>query len=307
MSIVVVGTVGYDTVETEHGRVDEALGGSASFFALAARFFAPVSVVAAVGADFRPEHIQLFSERGVDLRALMRCDGKSFRWHGRYHEDMNRRDTLHLALNVFAGFAPELLPDQRSADYLFLANISPELQQRVLSQVTSPKVVAANTMEYWIQSERHALLKLLPRIDILTLNDQEAKLLAQEHKLIKAGRAVLKMGPDTVLVRRGQYGVLQFSRQSMFAVPSYPLEDVIDPTGAGDAFAGGFMGYLARSGSLTEPILRTAVVYGSVMASFVVERFSLDRLAELAWDNIDNRYRAFIELTDSRQSRWISQ
>jgi sugar/nucleoside kinase (ribokinase family) len=307
MSIVVVGSIGYDTVETQGGRVDEALGGSASYFSVAARFFSPVSMVAVVGKDFRDEHLKFFAERSVDIRGLAQEDGETFRWHGRYHEDMNQRDTLHLALNVFADFKPDLLPDQCRADFLFLANISPQLQTRVLSQMQSPKVVAADTMDYWIDTERAALLKMLPRVDILTLNDQEARLLAQEHNLVKAGRAILKMGPDTVLVKRGEYGVLQFSQDSMFAVPAYPLEEVTDPTGAGDSFAGGFMGFIARSGKVTESVLRTAVVYGSVMGSFVVERFSLDRLADLNWEEIDSRYRAFIELTDSHHTRWISQ
>ncbi|MGH7907986.1 MAG: PfkB family carbohydrate kinase [Candidatus Binataceae bacterium] len=307
MSIVVVGSMGYDTIDTDHGGVKEALGGSATYFALAARFFAPVSIVAVVGSDFRERDTRLFAERNIDLRGLTRADGETFRWHGKYHEDMNQRDTLHLALNVFADFNPELLPDQRRADFLFLANISPQLQARVLSQVTTPKVVAADTMDHWIGTERADLIKLLQRIDILTLNDQEAKMLAGEHNLVRAGRAILKMGPGTALIKRGEYGVLQFSRESMFVVPAYPLENVIDPTGAGDAFAGGFMGYIARGGRLTEGILRTAVVYGSVMGSFVVESFAVDRLADLTWEDIDGRYRSFIELTDSHHARWTSQ
>ncbi|MBF6567391.1 MAG: bifunctional hydroxymethylpyrimidine kinase/phosphomethylpyrimidine kinase [Candidatus Binataceae bacterium] len=307
MSIVVVGSIGYDTVETQHGRIADALGGSASFFSVAARFFAPVSMVAVVGEDFKSDDVKFFTDRNVDIRGLVHEKGETFRWHGRYHEDMNQRDTLHLALNVFADFSPDLLPDQRRADYLFLANISPQLQSRVLSQMTNPKVVAADTMDHWINTERAALIKMLAKVDILTLNDQEAKLLAQEHNLVKAGRAILKMGPKTVLVKRGEYGVLLFSPESMFAVPAYPLEEVIDPTGAGDTFAGGFMGFIARSGKVSEPVLRKAVVYGSVMGSFVVERFSLDRLSDLSWETIDARYRAFVELTDSQHTKWNSQ
>ncbi len=307
MSIVVVGSVAYDTIETDHGKAERALGGAATYFALAARFFAPVSVVAVVGADFQPEHRELFAERNIDLRGLEQRDGKTFYWHGKYHEDMNKRDTIELALNVFADFRPVLLPDQRRADYLFLGNIAPALQQHVLEQMNSPKVVAADTMNYWIENERAALVKLIERLDVLTLNDEEARMLTGEHNLVKAGRAVLKMGPDTVLVKRGEYGVLQFSRDAMFAVPAYPLEEVVDPTGAGDTFAGGVMGYLARHGRLNESTLRTAVVYGSVMASFVVEKFSLQRLATLTWEEVDRRYRAFIELTDSQHPRWTSQ
>lgn len=304
MSIVVVGSVAYDTVETGNGSVTDALGGAASFFAVAARFFAPVSVVAVVGSDFRPEHDQVFAERGIDTRGLERREGETFRWHGRYHEDMNKRDTLALALNVFDGFRPNLLPDQRSCDYLFLANIAPELQAWVLGQVKDPKVVAADTMDHWINNDRAGLLELLPRLDVLTINDEEARLLSGEHNLVKAGRAVLKMGPSSVLIKRGEYGVLQFSQEGMFAVPAYPLEEVVDPTGAGDTFAGGLMGFLARNGRLNESVLRTGVVYGTVLASYVVERFSMDRLLELSWEDIDRRYRAFIDLTDSHHSRW---
>jgi sugar/nucleoside kinase (ribokinase family) len=307
MSIVVVGSVAYDTVETDHGGVIEALGGSASFFSVAARFFAPVSVVAVVGSDFNPDYRQLMIERNIDLRGLEQRPGKTFRWHGRYHEDMNRRDTLSVELNVFENFTPDLLPDQRRCDYLFLGNIAPELQERVLSQITSPKIVAGDTMNHWIQNAGPELRRMLPRWDIITLNDEEARMLSGEHNLVKAARAIISMGPKTVLIKRGEYGVLQFSREGMFAVPAYPLEEVIDPTGAGDTFAGGFMGFMARHGRLTESTLRTAVVYGSVMASFVVEKFSLDRLRDLSWEDIDNRYRAFIELTDSHHSRWTSQ
>lgn len=307
MSILVVGSIGYDTVETQRGSVEAALGGSVSYFALAARYFAPVSVVAAVGTDFRESDRRLFAERAIDLRGLVTREGATFRWHGRYHEDMNVRDTVSLALNVFADFTPELLPDQRRADFVFLANISPDLQQHVLGQVASPRVVVADTMNHWIANDRAALVRLLPRIDILTLNDEEARMLSGEHNLVKAGRAILKMGPDTVLVKRGEYGVLQFSREGLFATPAYPLEEVTDPTGAGDSFAGAFMGYIARKGAVSESALRTAVVYGCVLGSFVVEEFSVNRVAMLTWEEIERRYRDFIELTDSHHSRWISQ
>ena len=307
MSIVVVGSVAYDTLETTTGKADDALGGSAVYFSVAARFFAPVSVVGVVGSDFRPESRQILVDRGIDVRGLEQRPGKTFRWHGRYHEDMNKRDTISVALNVFESFSPELLPDQRRCDYLFLGNIAPELQERVLSQVLSAKVVAGDTMNHWIEESGPQLKKLLANIDILTLNDEEARMLSGEHNLVKAGRAILKMGPKTALIKRGEYGVIQFSAEGMFAVPAYPLEEVIDPTGAGDTFAGAFMGYLARNGRVTESTLRTAAVYGTVLASFVVERFSLDRLLELTWQEIEQRYRAFIELTDSHHSRWTSQ
>ena len=307
MSIVVVGSVAYDTLETTQGNAPDVLGGSASYFSVAARFFAPVSIVAVVGEDFRPEDRKIYTDRGIDVRGLEQKDGPTFRWHGRYHEDMNKRDTIKLALNVFEGFSPSLLPDQRRCDYLFLANISPELQTSVLEQVMSPKLVAGDTMNHWIDERRDDLIAMLPRIDILTLNDEEARMLSGESNLVKAARGIIKMGTRTVLIKRGEYGVLQFSKEGMFAVPAYPLEEVIDPTGAGDTFAGGMMGFLARNGRITESALRTAVVYGSVLASFVVEDFGLRRLERLSWDEIDNRYRAFIELTDSHHSKWISQ
>ena len=307
MSIVVVGFLAYDTVETPNGKVEEVLGGGASYFSIAARFFSPVSIVAVVGTDYRPEDLQLFTDRNIDVRGVVKREGQTTRWHGRYHEDLNVRDTVKLSLNVLENFTPELLPDQCRADYLYLAPNDPALQEHVLDQVLSPKVVTADLYDYWIQTTRPGLAKVLERIQILLCSDSEARTLTGEHNLVKAGRAILKMGPATVLIKRGEYGVLQFSEEGMFAVPAYPLEDVVDPTGAGDTFAGGMMGFLARHGRVTESSLRTAVVYGSVMASFVVERFSLERLLALNWEEIDNRYREFINLIDSHHSRWTTQ
>lgn len=307
MSIVVVGFLAYDTVETPNGKVEEVLGGGASYFAIAARFFSPVSVVAVVGTDFKAEDLRLFTDRNIDVRGVAKREGKTTRWHGRYHEDMNVRDTVALSLNVLENFTPELLPDQCRADYLYLAPNDPTLQEHVLDQVHSPKVVVADLYDYWIANTRPGLAKVLERIQVLLCSDSEARVLTGEHNLVKAGRAILKMGPSTVLIKRGEYGVLQFSDEGMFAVPAYPLEEVVDPTGAGDTFAGAMMGFLARHGRVTESSLRTAVVYGSVMASFVVERFSLERLLDLSWEEIDNRYREFINLIDSHHSRWTTQ
>ncbi|MGA9742148.1 PfkB family carbohydrate kinase [Candidatus Binatus sp.] len=307
MSIVVVGFLAYDTVETPAGKVEEVLGGGASYFSIAARFFSPVSIVAVVGTDYRAEDFQLFTDRNIDVRGVVKREGQTTRWHGRYHEDLNVRDTVKLSLNVLENFTPELLPDQCRADYLYLAPNDPALQEHVLDQVLSPKVVTADLYDYWIQNTRPGLAKVLERIQILLCSDSEARTLTGEHNLVKAGRAILKMGPATVLIKRGEYGVLQFSEEGMFAVPAYPLEEVIDPTGAGDTFAGGMMGFLARHGRVTESSLRRAVVYGSVMASFVVERFSLERLLSLTWEEIDNRYREFINLIDSHHSRWNTQ
>jgi len=307
MSIVAVGFLAYDTVETPNGRVDEVLGGGASYFAIAARFFSPVSIVAVVGSDFKPEDFQLFTERNIDVRGVAKREGKTTRWHGRYHEDMNTRDTVALSLNVLENFTPELLPDQCRADYVYLAPNDPALQEHVLDQVLSPKLVVADLYDYWIENTRPGLTRILERIQILLCSDSEARILSGEHNLVKAGRAILKMGPTTVLIKRGEYGVLQFSKEGMFAVPAYPLEEVVDPTGAGDTFAGGMMGFLARHGRITESSLRIAVVYGSVLASFEVERFSLERLLDLSWEEIDNRYREFINLIDSHHSRWTTQ
>jgi sugar/nucleoside kinase (ribokinase family) len=307
MSIVVVGFLAYDTVETPNGKVEEVLGGGASYFAIAARFFSPVSVVAVVGTDFKAEDMRLFTDRNIDVRGVAKREGKTTRWHGRYHEDMNVRDTVALSLNVLENFTPELLPDQCRADYLYLAPNDPVLQEHVLDQVHSPKVVVADLYDYWIANTRPGLARVLERIQVLLCSDGEARVLTGEDNLVKAGRAILKMGPSTVLIKRGEYGVLQFSDEGMFAVPAYPLEEVVDPTGAGDTFAGAMMGFIARHGRVTESSLRTAVVYGSVMASFVVERFSLERLLDLTWEEIDNRYREFINLIDSHHSRWTTQ
>jgi sugar/nucleoside kinase (ribokinase family) len=307
MSIVAVGFLAYDTIETPNGKVEEVMGGGASYFAVAARFFSPVSIVSVIGTDYKADDLRLFTERNIDVRGVVRREGQTTRWHGRYHDDLNVRDTVKLELNVLEGFTPELLPDQRRADYLYLAPSDPELQEHILDQVLSPKVVVADLYDYWIENTRPGLTRVLERIQILLCSDNEARILSGEHNLVKAARAILKMGPTTVLIKRGEYGVLQFSDEGMFAVPAYPLEEVVDPTGAGDTFAGGMMGFVARHGRVTESSLRTAVVYGSVMASYVVERFSLDRLLDLTWEQIDSRYREFINLIDSHHSRWTTQ
>src|SRR5258707_3717522 len=307
MSIVTVGFLAYDTVETPNGRVDEVLGGGASYFAIAARFFSPVSIVAVVGSDFKPEDFQLFTDRNIDVRGVAKREGKTTRWHGRYHEDMNTRDTVALSLNVLENFTPQLLPDQCRADYVYLAPNDPALQEHVLDQLHSPKLVVADLYDYWIENTRPGLTKILERIQVLLCSDSEARVLSGEHNLVKAGRAILKMGPTTVLIKRGDYGVLQVSEEGMFAVPAYPIDEGVDPTGARDTFSGGMKCFLAKHGRITESSLRTSVVYGNVVASFGVERFSLDRLLDLGWEEIDNRYREFINLIDSHHSRWTTQ
>lgn len=298
MSMLVVGSVAIDSVETPHGQANDVVGGAATYFALAASYFCPVRLVAAVGSDFPAAAVDLLQGRGVDLTGLERRQGTTLRWRGRYHEDMNVRDTLHLDLGVFADFNPRLPAAYRDSANVFLANIDPKLQSAVLDQLSAPKLIGCDTMNHWIMESRPALEQLLRRVGILVINDEEARMISGEHNVVRAARAILKMGPHTLLIKRGEYGVIQFAANSVFAVPAFPLEEVFDPTGAGDTFAGGFMGELARSGDHSQAGLRRAIVYGSVMASFVVEQFSYRRLIELDRDAIDRRYRQFVSLTD---------
>lgn len=298
MSILVVGTVAFDSIETPYGSAERVLGGSASYFAVAASFFSPVKIVGIIGQDFPAEYLEIFSRRGIDLEGLQREQGDTFHWRGRYHEDLNVRDTVELHLNVLTKFAPRLPVSYRNAEYVFLGNIDPMIQIEVLDQMQSMRMIACDTMDHWIQGSNRELRKVLARIEILVINDSEARLLSGEHNIVRAARSILRMGPKVVLIKRGEYGVLQFSDSSVFATPAYPLEEVFDPTGAGDSFAGGFLGHLARSWDGSEGGLRRAIVYGSVVASFTVEDFGLRRLAALSVDEIEERYQRFIELTD---------
>jgi sugar/nucleoside kinase (ribokinase family) len=298
MSILVVGSVALDTIETPFGRMEEVLGGSAAYFAVAASYFAPVKVVAVIGEDFPEQERSILSSPSIDLAGLEVRDGRTFRWTGRYHEDMNIRDTLDLQLNVFADFTPVLPPQYRNLPFVFLGNINPSLQGGVLDQLTQPRLIACDTISHWIEGARPELEALLKKVEVLIINDEETRLLGRERNIVRAARKILAMGPRTLLVKRGEYGVLLFSANSVFAVPAYPLEEVFDPTGAGDSFAGGFLGYLAQSGDLSEAGLRKAIVYGSVVASFVVEDFSLRRFHTLTRDDIDRRYRQFVALTE---------
>lgn len=298
MKIVVVGSVALDNVETPFGKVENVLGGSATFFSVAASFFAPVSVVAVVGQDFPARELEFLRSRGIDTEGIEVADGRTFRWTGRYHEDMNLRDTLDLQLNVFADFQPKVPSAYRQAEICFLSTIHPGLQKGVLAQLAKPRLVGADTMTHWIQETRGELEALLGDVEVLTVNDEEARLLSGERNIVHAARKILALGPKSVLIKRGEYGVLHFSSDSIFAVPAFPLEQVFDPTGAGDAFAGGFIGHLAKSGDFSEKNVRRAIVYGSVMASFVVEDFSLNRLRGLAAEDVERRYRQFVALTE---------
>ncbi len=297
MSLLVVGSVAIDTLETPRGRAPDVLGGAATYFAVAASFFGPVQLVAVVGDDFPRAELDWFASRGIDLTGVEVRKGRSLRWTGRYHEDMNVRDTLSFEPNVFEHFSPELPAAYRDTPFVFLANIAPALQARVLDQVRAPKLVGADTMNLWIETTRADLDALLRRVPLLMINDEEAKLLSGETNMVRAARRILAMGPESVMIKRGEYGALYFSGESVFAVPAYPLEEVFDPTGAGDAFAGGVMGYLASSGDTSPAGIRRAIVYGSVLASFTVEAFSLERLRNLTREEIDRRYRQFISLT----------
>jgi sugar/nucleoside kinase (ribokinase family) len=298
MSVLVVGTVAFDSIETPLGSAERILGGSASYFALAASFFASVRVVGVIGQDFPDEYVQLFTQRKIDIEGVRREKGNSFHWRGRYHEDINIRDTLELQLNVLAGFVPQLPERYRDAEYVFLGNIDPVMQLEVLNQIRRLKLVVCATMDHWIQGSLEDLRKVLARVEMLVINDSEARLLSGHANIVRAARAILKMGPRVVLIKRGEYGVLQFSDSSIFATPAYPLEEVFDPTGAGDSFAGGFMGQLARSDDHSQRGIRRAIVYGSVVASFTVEDFGVKRLANLSLPDIEARYQSFVQLTD---------
>jgi sugar/nucleoside kinase (ribokinase family) len=298
MSVLVVGTVAFDSIETPFGSAERILGGSASYFALGASFFAGVRVVGVVGKDFPQDYLDLFSERDIDIAGIKHESGDTFHWRGRYHEDINQRDTIELHLNVLAGFEPQLPDHYRDAEYVFLGNIDPRMQMEVLNQIRRLKLVACDTMDHWIRESQPELMKVLKRIEMLVINDSEARLLSGYDNIVKAARAILRMGPKMVLIKRGEYGVLQFSDSSVFATPAYPLEEVFDPTGAGDSFAGGLMGHLARTGDRSDGGLRRAIVYGSVVASFTVEDFGVKRLTAVKLPQIEERYQRFVQLTD---------
>jgi sugar/nucleoside kinase (ribokinase family) len=297
MKILVVGTVAYDAVETPEGRRDRLLGGSASYFSVAASYFTEVGIVSVVGRDFGPGDRALLQSRGVDLSGVETADGETFRWSGAYRDDMNSAVTLETRLNVLQQFTPKLGRDHARAPYLFLANIDPRLQHAVVDSMSRrPEVIACDTMNLWIDIARDSLVKLLPRVDTVLINEAEVKQLTGERQLPAAAADVISQGAGAVIVKRGEYGAALFSKPFGFAMPAYPLAKVVDPTGAGDSFAGGFMGYLAAVGDHGEEAIRRAVVAGSVMASFTVEKFGLERLASLSASDINGRFRAFHDL-----------
>jgi sugar/nucleoside kinase (ribokinase family) len=289
--------VAYDSVRTPFGEMQEALGGSASYASVAASFFAPVRLVAVVGEDFADQHVAQLARRDIDLAGLQRARGKTFRWSGYYEFDLNQAHTTATELNVFQHFRPALPDSYRDSPYLFLANIDPALQLSVLDQVRRPKLVVCDTMNYWIESAKEKVLELLARCDIALMNEAEARELCGEPNLIAAGRAVLNFGPGVVIIKQGEHGAIMMSRESYFTAPGYPLEELKDPTGAGDTFAGGLVGYLARCGEASEEALRRAIIAGSVMASFTVADFSLRRLFALTPEEVAERYHEIAAMT----------
>ena len=298
MGILVVGSMALDSVETPFGKVENVLGGSASYFSLAARMFTNVNVVAVIGKDFPQEHLDLFNSKDINLDGLKQEDGDTFRWSGEYGYDLSDAKTLETHLNVFETFTPELPDHYKNSEYVFLANIDPTIQLKVLEQVANPKLVACDTMNFWIENKIEELKKLLERIDILIINDSEARELAGEPIIVKAARKIMELGPEVLIVKRGEYGALMFSDNGIFYAPSYPLEQVFDPTGAGDTFAGGFMGYVAGKKVSNINDYKKAVIYGSVMASFTVEDFSVNRIAAVQKEEIDTRFLAFRMLSN---------
>ncbi len=291
MSVLVVGSVALDSVETPFGKAEDVLGGSATFFSASASHLTQVSVVGVVGNDYPVAQLDQLKKRGVDFSGLEHADGPSFRWRGRYSHDLSSAETLETHLGVFSHFSPKIPEKLRSSPYVFLANIDPRLQLDVLEQVKNPKLVACDTMNFWIQSRRPELIKLLERVDLVTLNDGEARQLTEKANLVQAAEWILARGPKHVLIKKGEHGAFMFTRDSVFFAPAFPLESVFDPTGAGDSFAGGFIGYIAKTGDLSEANMRRAVVHGSAMGSFAVEKFSIERLMTVTKAEIDQRVR----------------
>lgn len=298
MSLLVVGSVAFDAIESPYGKVDRIIGGAATYFAVAASFFTHVNLVGIVGDDFTAKDEAIFHGRKVDTAGLERASGKSFFWAGKYSEFLNERVTLATELNVFADFNPKLPEKFRKVSHVFLANIAPDLQRSVLKQVKgTPKLAALDTMNYWIERTPAELKETLKHVDILMINDSETRQLSNEHNLLRAARHIFKLGPSTLVVKRGEYGAMMVDNNGVFSVPAFPLEEPHDPTGAGDSFAGGFMGYLAGSGSANDAALRRAMVYGSVLGSFAVEEFGPERLRKLKLKEIHARARHFLKLT----------
>jgi sugar/nucleoside kinase (ribokinase family) len=296
MSLVIVGSLAFDTIETPKNRKEKIIGGSCAYAALAASFFTTPNIVAVVGEDFPQDVVTLFKSRGIDTSGLETKQGKTFHWEGRYDDDPNFRTTIRTDLNVFSDFKPKLSQENRNADIVFLGNIDPDLQEDVLAQVKNPKLLAMDTINLWINTKRDSLLKVIQKVDYFFANDEEIKLLAGEKNLIKAGKKILKTGPSLVAIKKGEHGALVIEKDFIFGVLAYPCEDVVDPTGAGDSFAGAFLGYLDKVKSYKEKDIRTAAVIGSTMASFTIEDFGIERFKNLSAEEIERRFNAFKQL-----------
>jgi len=296
-NLIAVGSLGLDTLETPFERAERVLGGSGPYFALAARLYTDVGIVAVIGDDYPEEHIDLLDKKGINLDGLQRASGESFFWHGRYHYDMNTRDTLQTQLGVFADFQPELPESYRTADYVFLANILPSLQMAVQEQVIAPKLVVLDSMNLWIETQKPQLTQAMTKSHIVTINDQEAREYSETPHLLAAARKIMDHGPGGIIIKKGEHGVIFVSRQGVFGAPALLLEEVKDPTGAGDSFAGGFMGYLAETGDLSFAGIKRALVHGTAVASFTVESLGIDRLASITRDDVQARYRELLEFT----------
>ena len=298
MGLLIVGSLGLDTVITPFDKVEDALGGSATYISLAASYFSgPIELVGVVGNDFPDEYVKLLEDHNVDLEGLQKEEGKTFRWGGKYHYDLNVRDTLFTDLNVFEKFDPVIPEKFKKSKYVCLGNIDPTLQLKVLEQMIDPQLVVCDTMNYWIEGMKEELLLLLKRVDVLIINDSEARLLAQEPNLIKASKMIRELGPRTLIIKKGEHGAMLFTDETIFSAPAYPMEMIYDPTGAGDSFAGGFTGYLFKTRDLSPNNLKCAVIYGSSMASFCVEKFSTKGLEDLSSLKIQDRYREFLNIS----------
>jgi sugar/nucleoside kinase (ribokinase family) len=298
VSLLVVGSLALDTIETPFGTAKETLGGSAVYISTAASYFAsPVRLVGVVGGDFPKSAITFLEERSIELEGLQTIqNGKTFRWSGKYHYDLNMRDTLFTQLNVFEKFDPKIPEIYKKSKYVCLGNIDPILQRKVLEQIEKPKLIVGDTMNFWIEGKHDELMKTMKHFDVLIINDSEARLLTQEPNLIRAGKKVIGMGPKILIIKKGEHGALLITESTIFSAPAYPMEDIYDPTGAGDTFAGGFIGWLEKSDDISDENLKKAVVYGSAMASFCVEKFGVDGLRELTYLKIQDRFRSFRDL-----------
>lgn len=297
MSILVVGSIALDDIETHHGKVADSPGGSTLFFSAAASFFAPVNIVGVVGEDFDFSHIEFLKDKNVDFKGLKVEKGKTFRWGGRYHQDVNQRDTLYTHLNVFETFRPVIPKSYKNSEFVFLANIDPDLQLQVLSSIPSPILTVLDTMNFWIDGKRKELEEVIGQVDVMILNDQEILQLTGAHNVHQGARILLEQGPKVLVIKKGENGALMMTADDYFSVPAYPVENVIDPTGAGDSFAGGFLGYLATCSKLNNDNYRKAVAYGSTIASFNVESFSFHRLKEISRPDIEQRMERFRDIT----------